>query len=202
MTYVVGLTGGIGSGKSAATAQFEKLGVSVVDADIVARQVVMPGTLCLQAIVEHFGPQILTQDGQLNRKALRQQIFSNPEEKDWLNALLHPAIRREILIQIEQAQSPYVILSAPLLLENGLETYCQRVLVVDASEEAQIERTIQRDSSPRSEVEVIMKAQLNREERLKKADDILQNNSSLEALQQQVTELHQRYLAATVAQEK
>lgn len=202
MTYVVGLTGGIGSGKSAATAQFEKLGINVVDADIVARQVVMPGTPCLQTIGEHFGPQILTEDGRLDRKALRQQVFSNPEEKDWLNALLHPAIRREILSQIRQAQSPYVILSAPLLLENGLEKYCQRVLVVDASEVAQIERTVKRDNSPKAEVEAIMKAQLSREERLKKADDILHNESTLEALQQQVTELHQRYLAATVAQEK
>jgi len=202
MTYVVGVTGGIGSGKSAATAEFEKLGITVVDADVVARQVVMPGTPCLQAIAEHFGNQLLTEGGELNRKALRQRVFSNPREKEWLNKLLHPAIRQELISQLEQADSPYVILSAPLLLENGLEKYCQRVLVVDIPESLQISRTIQRDDSPKKEVEAIMKAQLSRSERLKKANDVLNNDGSLEQLEQQVLQLHQRYLAATVAQEK
>ena len=202
MTYVVGVTGGIGSGKSAATAEFEKLGITVVDADVVARQVVMPGTPCLQAIAEHFGNQLLTEGGELNRKALRQRVFSNPREKEWLNELLHPAIRQELISQLELADSPYVILSAPLLLENGLEKYCQRVLVIDVPESLQISRTIQRDDSPKKEVEAIMKAQLSRSERLKKANDVLNNDGSLEQLEQQVLQLHQRYLAATVAQEK
>ncbi|WP_417448142.1 dephospho-CoA kinase [Idiomarina abyssalis] len=202
MTYVVGVTGGIGSGKSAATAEFEKLGITVVDADVVARQVVMPGTPCLQAIAEHFGNQLLTEGGELNRKALRQRVFSNPQEKEWLNKLLHPAIREEIISQLEQADSPYVILSAPLLLENGLEKYCQRVLVIDVPESLQISRTIQRDDSPKKEVEAIMKAQLSRSERLEKANDVLNNDGSLKQLKQQVLQLHQRYLAATVAQEK
>lgn len=202
MTYVVGVTGGIGSGKSAATAEFEKLSITVVDADVVARQVVMPGTPCLQAIAEHFGNQLLTEGGELNRKALRQRVFSNPREKEWLNKLLHPAIRQELISQLEQADSPYVILSAPLLLENGLEKYCQRVLVVDVPESLQISRTIQRDDSPKKEVEAIMKAQLSRSERLKKANDVLNNDGSLEQLKQQVLQLHQRYLAATIAQEK
>lgn len=202
MTYVVGVTGGIGSGKSAATAEFEKLGITVVDADVVARQIVMPGTPCLQAIAEHFGNQLLTEGGELNRKALRQRVFSNPREKEWLNKLLHPAIRQEIISQLEQADSPYVILSAPLLLENGLEKYCQRVLVIDVPESLQISRTIQRDDSPKKEVEAIMKAQLSRSERLNKANDVLNNDGSLEQLEQQVLQLHQRYLAATVAQEK
>ncbi|MAO68636.1 MULTISPECIES: dephospho-CoA kinase [Idiomarina] len=202
MTYVVGVTGGIGSGKSAATAEFEKLGITIVDADVVARQVVMPGTPCLQAIAEHFGNQLLTEGGELNRKALRQRVFSNPQEKEWLNKLLHPAIREEIISQLEQADSPYVILSAPLLLENGLEKYCQRVLVIDVPESLQISRTIQRDDSPKKEVEAIMKAQLSRSERLNKANDVLNNDGSLEQLEQQVLQLHQRYLAATVAQEK
>ena len=162
----------------------------------------MPGTPCLQAIAEHFGNQLLTEGGELNRKALRQRVFSNPREKEWLNKLLHPAIRQELISQLEQADSPYVILSAPLLLENGLEKYCQRVLVVDAPESLQISRTIQRDDSPKKEVEAIMKAQLSRSERLKKANDVLNNDGSLEQLEQQVLQLHQRYLAATVAQEK
>lgn len=202
MTYVVGVTGGIGSGKSAATAEFERLGITVVDADIVSRQVVMPGSPCLQAIAEHFGSDLLTDKGELDRKALRQKIFSDPAEKDWLNSLLHPAIREEILAQLEQASSPYVILSAPLLLENNLDKYCQRVLVVDVPEELQLQRTIQRDKSPKEEVEAIMKAQLSREVRLRKADDILNNEGSIDELLQQVNQLHQRYLAATVAQEK
>ncbi|MGM0907045.1 MAG: dephospho-CoA kinase [Pseudomonadota bacterium] len=202
MTYVVGVTGGIGSGKSAATAEFKKLGITVVDADVVARQVVMPGTPCLQAITEHFGNKLLTEDGELNRKALRQRVFSNPQEKEWLNKLLHPAIRQEIISQLEQADSPYVILSAPLLLENGLEKYCQRVLVIDVPESLQLKRTIQRDDSPKEEVEAIMKAQLSRDERLKKANDVLNNDGNLEQLKQQVLQLHKRYLAATVAQEK
>ncbi len=202
MTYVVGVTGGIGSGKSAATAEFERLGITVVDADIVSRQVVMPGSPCLQAIAEHFGSDLLTDKGELDRKALRQRVFSDPTEKDWLNSLLHPAIREEILAQLEQANSPYVILSAPLLLENNLEKYCQRVVVVDVPEELQLQRTIQRDESPREEVEAIMKAQLSREARLRKADDILNNEGSIDELRRQVNQLHQRYLAATVAQEK
>lgn len=202
MTYVVGVTGGIGSGKSAATAEFERLGITVVDADIVSRQVVMPGSPCLQAIAEHFGSDLLTDKGELDRKALRQKIFSDPAEKDWLNSLLHPAIREEILAQLEQASSPYVILSAPLLLENNLNKYCQRVLVVDVPEELQLQRTIQRDESPKEEVKAIMKAQLSREARLRKADDILNNEGSIDELRQQVNQLHQRYLVATVAQEK
>lgn len=202
MTYVVGVTGGIGSGKSAATAEFERLSIAVVDADIVSRQVVMPGSPCLQAIEEHFGEELLTETGELNRKALRQRIFSDSEEKAWLNNLLHPAIREEILAQLEQASSPYVILSAPLLLENNLDKYCQRVLVVDVPEELQLQRTIQRDESPKEEVEAIMKAQLSREARLRKADDILNNEGSIDELRRQVNQLHQRYLAATVAQEK
>lgn len=202
MTYVVGVTGGIGSGKSAATAEFERLGIAVVDADIVSRQVVMPGSPCLQAIAEHFGEELLTETSELNRKALRQRIFSDSEEKAWLNNLLHPAIREEILAQLEQASSRYVILSAPLLLENNLDKYCQRVLVVDVPEELQLQRTIQRDESPKEEVEAIMKAQLSREARLRKADDILNNEGSIDELRRQVNQLHQRYLAATVAQEK
>jgi len=202
MAYVVGVTGGIGSGKSAATAEFEKLGITVVDADVVSRQVVMPGSPCLQAIAEHFGGDLLTDKGELDRKALRQKIFSDPAEKDWLNNLLHPAIRKEILAQLAQASSPYVILAAPLLLENNLDKYCHRVVVVDVPEELQLQRTIQRDDSPKEEVEAIMKAQLSREKRLLKADDILNNEGSLDALRRQVNQLHQRYLAATVAQEK
>ncbi|MCK7459040.1 dephospho-CoA kinase [Idiomarina aminovorans] len=202
MTYVVGVTGGIGSGKSAATAEFEKLGITIVDADVVARQVVMPGSPCLRAIAEHFGAELLTEKGELDRKALRQRVFSNSEDKEWLNHLLHPAIREEILTQLKLAQSPYVILSAPLLLENKLEKYCHRVLVVDVPETKQLQRTIQRDNSPKEEVEAIMKAQLSRAERLQKADDILNNNGTIESLQQQVNQLHQRYLAAIIAQEK
>lgn len=202
MTFVVGVTGGIGSGKSAATAAFEALGIAVVDADVVAREVVLPGTSCLDQIAAHFGDAVLTDEGTLDRKALRHIVFSDAQAKDWLNALLHPAIRRELLKQLAQAQSSYVILSAPLLLENGLQQYCDRVVVVDAPESTQRQRVARRDGSAKEEVDAIMRSQLSRTERLHQADDVIDNAGTLEALQQQVATLHQRYLAATIAPQK
>lgn len=202
MTFVVGLTGGIGSGKSAATAAFEALGIVVVDADVVAREVVLPGTPCLKQIAAHFGDSVLTENGTLNRKALRHIVFSDAREKDWLNALLHPAIRRELLKQLAQAQSAYVILSAPLLLENGLQQYCDRVVVVDVPESTQRQRVVRRDDSSEEEVNAIMRSQLSRTERLHQADDVIDNAGTLEALRQQVTALHHRYLTATIAPQK
>lgn len=202
MAYVVGVTGGIGSGKSAVTAAFEALGITVIDADVVAREVVMPGTACLHQITEYFGDTVLTDTGTLNRKALRHIVFSDAKAKDWLNALLHPAIRRELLKQLTQAQSDYAILSAPLLLENGLQQYCDRIVVVDVPESTQRQRVARRDGSSGDEVDAIMRSQLNRTDRLRQADDVIDNTGTLDALNQQVTALHQRYLAATIAPQK
>ena len=193
-SYVVGLTGGIGSGKTQVSNQFEKLGISVVDADIVARQVVEPGTACLAAIIQYFGNNIVDNEGQLNRPMLREIIFSDSDKKDWLNNLMHPAIRNEIYQQIESSNSPYCLLVAPLLLENGLDKVVNRVLVVDVEESVQLERTVARDKVSIEQVKNIIASQISREQRLARADDIIINNKSLSELEIQVTKLHHKYL--------
>lgn len=191
---LVGLTGGIGSGKSTVAEQFRCLGAGYVDADIVAREVVAPGSVALKAITEYFGAAILQTDGNLNRALLRQQIFSDPVAKTWLEQLLHPAIRTELLRQLAALDTPYALLVAPLLLENQLDTYCDRVLVVDVSEDMQIQRTIARDLNSIEQVKAIMAAQLGRQQKLARADDVLNNNGSLAQLTPQILHLHQKYL--------
>ncbi|MCL4408833.1 dephospho-CoA kinase [Aliidiomarina haloalkalitolerans] len=192
--WILGVTGGIGSGKSTATERFAAHGIVVVDADEVARQVVAPGSDVLAKIAKQFGPRVLTQDGSLNRAELRQIIFADPEAKAWLNQLMHPAIRSEMLQQLQAATSPYVILSAPLLLENGLEQYCQRVLVIDVAESVQRERTQARDQVSSEQVNAILASQLNREQRVAKADDIVDNSGSVRDLQEKIDRLHEYYL--------
>lgn len=191
--FVVGLTGGIGSGKTAASDYFASLGIAVIDADVVAREVVAPGTPSLEAIAEHFGQQVIDANGQLDRRALRNIVFNDATQKEWLNALLHPAIRERLLAQLAAARSDYVVLVAPLLLENQLDTYCHRVLVIDAPEALQIQRTARRDDSSPEHVKAIMTAQLPRQERLRKADDIVTNDADLTHLQQQLQQLDRRY---------
>lgn len=194
-TFIVGLTGGIGSGKTTVSQQFEALGIQVVDADIVAREVVAVGSPLLAQIAALFGTQILQADGSLNRGALRELIFQDEQKKQQLNQLLHPVIREQMLQQLKRAQSPYVILSAPLLLENGLDQFCQRVLVVDVSEATQLHRTSARDQVSVAQVNAILKAQLSRAERLEKADDVIDNDGSKAQLNAQIETLHSRYLA-------
>jgi dephospho-CoA kinase len=191
--YIVGLTGGIGSGKTTVANLFHDLGVQSVDADLVARDVVMPGEAALVAITEHFGQGILQQDGQLDRAALRARIFANDAEKQWLNQLLHPLIRQRLLRQLADCTSAYALLIAPLLLENKLQTYTDRVLVVDVPHELQLSRTIQRDGVPAEQVQNILNSQLSRPERLQGADDVLLNTVPLSQLQAQIQQLHQRY---------
>ena len=140
MRYIVALTGGIGSGKSTVANAFADLGINVIDADIIARQVVEPGAPALHAIADHFGANMIAADGTLQRRALRERIFANPEEKNWLNALLHPLIQQETQHQIQQATSPYVLWVVPLLVENSLYKKANRVLVVDVSPETQLKR--------------------------------------------------------------
>jgi dephospho-CoA kinase len=191
--YIVGLTGGIGSGKTTVANLFHDLGVQSVDADLVARDVVMPGETALVAITEHFGHGILQQDGQLDRAALRARIFADETEKQWLNQLLHPLIRQRLLQQLADCTSGYALLIAPLLLENKLQTYTDRVLVVDVPPELQLSRTIQRDGVPAEQVQNILNSQLSRPERLQGADDVLLNTVPLSQLQAQIQQLHQRY---------
>ena len=195
MNYVVGITGGIGSGKSAVTQRLEKLGIAVVDADLVARVVVEPGTPALAAITAHFGNDILLGNGQLDRAALRRIVFDNPEERRWLEGVTHPAIREEIARQLQEATSDYVVLSSPLLLESGQATFAQYVVVVDVPESVQLERTMRRDSNDEALVQQIMAAQLPREERIARADEAIDNSGDLEQLNAAVDALHQRLLA-------
>lgn len=192
--YIVGLTGGIGCGKSTVTAMFAELGVQYVDADIVAREVVMPGSVCLNAIQCYFGDSILQSNGELNRAALRQRIFSNSADKRWLEQLLHPAIRQQLLQQLAALTSPYALLVAPLLLENKLQQYVQRVLVIDLPESLQLSRAAARDNAGETQIKAIMAAQISRDERLKLADDIISNDNSIADLTPQIGALHQRYL--------
>ena len=194
MTYTVALTGGIGSGKSTVANAFAASGVNVIDADIIAREVVAPGTPALGAIVEHFGPQMLLADGSLDRRRLREKIFSQPEEKQWLNALLHPQIQQETQRRMRQATSAYVLWVVPLLVENKLWTRADRVLVVDVSKETQLARTVARDGVSRQHAENILAAQATREARLAVADDVIDNNGSPDTLAGDVARLHQRYL--------
>ncbi|WP_220720288.1 dephospho-CoA kinase [Agarivorans litoreus] len=191
---IIGLTGGIASGKSQASALFEELGIQVVDADIVARQVVAPQQPALNAISEHFGQTILQSDGSLNRSKLREIVFANKQEKDWLDSLLHPLIRQEMLHQLGQAKGAYKILVAPLLLENQLDKLVDRVLVIDAPVDIQLKRTMERDGVERHQALQIIDAQMNRELKLQAADDVIENNSDLVCLKRKVTDLHQFYL--------
>lgn len=191
---VVGVTGGIGSGKTAATDRFQALGIKVVDADLASRVVVEPGRPALQAIAEHFGPGVISEDGSLNRRALREIVFAHPDERKWLERLTHPLIAQEILQQIQSSTSPYTILASPLLLESGQSRMTQRVLVIDVPEDVQIARTTSRDNTDVAGVKAIIAAQMKREDRVAKADDVIVNDKSLEALHDAVDRLHQQYL--------
>ncbi len=192
--YVIGLTGGIGSGKSAASAHFETLGITVVDADIAARTVVEVGKPALRSIEEHFGSEVIAADGSLDRAALRTKVFENARERRWLEQLTHPLIREEITRGLANAQSPYAILSSPLLVESGQSQLVKRVLVIDVPEDLQLARTVTRDNNSESQVKAIMAAQSSRQKRLSFADDIIVNDGTLEQLHSQVDRLHQRYL--------
>lgn len=198
MNYIVGLTGGIGSGKSTIADLFAELGVPLVDADVVAREVVAKGSPLLAEICAHFGEQVLNEQGELNRAALREIVFQNPQETQWLNALMHPAIRAEMQRQLAAQTAPYTLFVVPLLIENKLTALCDRVLVVDVSVETQLARAALRDSNNIAQIQRIMNAQVSREERLKWADEVINNDAplsqNLPALRQKVLELHQFYL--------
>ena len=193
--FVVGLTGGIGSGKSAATAYFAKLGIDIVDADEVARDVVAPGSEGLKEIVNRFENSILLEDGNLNRAALREKVFSDINEKNWLNNLLHPLIRLRMQHLISESTSPYCILSVPLLVENKLTEMCNYVVVVDCPETMQLERALKRDGSTEETIRNIMASQATRNERIEAADTVLDNSTTLSALSAQIADLHNTLLA-------
>ena len=211
---VIGLTGGIGSGKSTVARLFGNLGVHWVDADDVAREVVEPGTPALAEIAQHFGDEILTPKGALDRAQLRGIVFEKPEERVWLEGLLHPIIRGELIRQLNPPLSdtsdrpspspargeggeyelPYVLLVSPLLLETDQHELVDRIIVIDVPKETQIERTMARDTNSREQVERIIAAQMSREDRLARADAVIDNDRPLDDVTRQVRELHGRLL--------
>ncbi|MDP7403449.1 MAG: dephospho-CoA kinase [Gammaproteobacteria bacterium] len=197
--FVVGLTGGIGSGKSTVAGMFAALEIDLIDADVAAREVVAPGTTALAEIVEHFGPDILMADGSLDRRGLRRIIFHQKQEKHWLETLLHPLIRRWLTQQISDRRSAYCLLISPLLLETGQAEMVDRILVVDVSVETQIARTLARDGGEESTVRAIIAAQIERNQRLEHGDDIIDNDLPLQTLRQRVETLHQQYLTMAKA---
>jgi len=199
---IIGLTGGIGSGKTTVSNLFSELGITVVDADIVAREVVEPGSATLKQIQAHFGCDILNSGGSLNRQALREQVFDNETERRWLEALLHPLIKKRLEQQLKVAQSEYAILSSPLLLETNQHQLVQRILVIDVPETLQLERASSRDQNSREQIKAIMAAQMDRKVRCEHADDIILNDSGTDQLKAKVLSLHYRYLELAKAQQE
>jgi dephospho-CoA kinase len=192
--FIVGLTGGIGSGKTAVSDRFGKLGVVIIDADIASRTIVQPGQAGLEQIVSLFGSGILLGNGELDRRQLRELVFSNAKHRLALEDITHPLIRTEIVSGLSSASSPYAILVSPLLMETQQHQLCQRILLVDVSEEVQLSRASQRDGVSPEQIQAIMAAQTSRDERRSKADDIIVNDRGLEDLDQQIAALHKHYL--------
>nr|WP_186301607.1 dephospho-CoA kinase [Denitromonas halophila] len=193
--WIVGLTGGIGSGKSAASDRFGERGAAIVDTDLIARQLTAPGGAALPAIRAAFGDAVIAADGALDRDAMRALVFAHPAERQRLEAILHPMIRTESDRQCVEAETPYVVLVVPLLIESG--TYrqrCQRIAVVDCEAAVQVARVMRRSGLPAAQVEAIMAAQLPRADRLAAADDVIDNSGDLDHLHQQVDALHLQYL--------
>lgn len=193
--YLVGLTGGIASGKSTVAGAFRRLGITVIDADVVSRQVVEPGSPLLAALADRFGSAILDPDGRLNRARLRALVFSDAAALAALNSLTHPVIRARLLADAAAADGPYVLLEVPLLVEGGLSREVDRILVVDCDEARQRERLVARDGSGPAEVDAILKAQASRAARLAAADDVVENSGSLADLDVAVADLDRRYRA-------
>ncbi len=194
----VGVTGGIGSGKTALTDWLSEQGIVIVDADRVAREVVQPGTPALKAIIDAFGEQYLTQDGNLDRAAMRQLVFGDEEKRLLLESITHPQIREALWDQLQRADSAYVVLSSPLLLESGQSEMVDVSVVVDVPEEMQIQRTMARDANDKALVEKIMAAQMRRQERLQLADIVVDNSGDLSALHDRAALLHETLLNRAV----
>lgn len=192
---VIGVTGGIGSGKTTVANLFSSLGAPVIDADELARQVVAPGQPAYEEILQHFGTAILSKSGELDRRRLRERIFSEPAKRDRLEAIVHPRVYAQMKRLLDCLEAPYAIVVVPLLIESGARDLVDRVLVVDSPEELQIERTHRRDGTTRAAVKKILAAQLDRSARLSAADDVIENDTSVEALEKVVSRLHRQYLS-------
>jgi len=191
---VIGLTGGIGSGKSTVADLFAKRSIPVIDADQIAKTLTEPQQPAFTAIIEHFSTDLLQQDGTLDRKKLRQIIFADVKERAWLEKLLHPLIRQSIEMQIQRLTAPYCIVMIPLLLEVGPYAFLDRILVIDTTEDMQLNRVAARDKAEKQHIEAILNTQLKRDERLAKADDVIKNDGVFADLIPQVEKLHNIYL--------
>lgn len=191
---LVGLTGGIASGKSLVGAMFVKLGAALVDTDVVARDVVAPGEPGLAAVSAAFGPSVLLVSGEINRPALRSLVFADAAKRRALEAILHPLIRARVKKQLKELATPYALLAVPLLVETSFKDFVDRILVVDCPEALQLERLMRRDALPRTEALAMLRAQADRATRLKAAHDIIDNSGSPEATRRQVARFHSRYL--------
>ncbi len=201
---VIGVTGGIGSGKTTVARLFSSLGVPVIDADELAKQVVVPGQPAYGEILQLFGPGILTKSGELDRRRLRKRVFSDSAKRADLEAIIHPRVYAQMKQELECLETPYAVVVVPLLIESGGDEFVDRVLVVDSPEELQIARTCHRDGATRAAIEKILATQLDRGSRLSAADDVIENNASEEALEEEVSRLHRQYLteAARIASER
>ena len=195
----IGLTGGIGSGKSTVCQFFAELGVPIIDTDAIAHALVAPGQPALSQLASVFGSDILDQEGHLDRAVLRERVFGDDTQRQQLEAILHPLIRSGMHDQLKTIQAPYVIIAIPLLIEKGWQAEVDRILVVDVDESLQLERTMRRDGVSAKTVRRIMQAQVSRQHRLEAADDILHNDQGRTALREQVEHLHQRYLRLALA---
>ncbi|MBL8260511.1 MAG: dephospho-CoA kinase [Candidatus Competibacteraceae bacterium] len=192
---VIGLTGGIGSGKTAVSDRFALLGVPIIDTDHISRELVEPGQPALAEIVEAFGPECLDERGRLRRDHLRERVFADPKGRQQLEAILHPRVRAAMRARIARLTAPYCLAVIPLLVETGMTDSVDRILVVDAPPAEQIRRVMARDGASEQQARRILAAQARRDERLAHADDVLENTGDLEALDDRIAVLHERYLA-------
>ncbi|WP_396022835.1 dephospho-CoA kinase [Celerinatantimonas diazotrophica] len=192
---MVALTGGIASGKTTVAKWIAQQGIDCIDADVIARQIVEPGQDALKAICQHFGKQVLTADGHLNRRQLRDYIFNHPEQRHWLENCLHPRIKNLIDEQLlRTSKTPYTLLIVPLLIESGFDKLADRILVVDIDPQQQLKRICQRDQVVMEQAEQIVASQSTRQERLAIADDVIYNDGSLAELKQKTMAVHRQYL--------
>lgn len=195
----IGLTGGIGSGKTEASRAFSRLGATIIDTDLIARELVEPGQTALSEISATFGAQLIDASGRLDRSQLRQAVFANPEQRQKLENILHPRIRERAMALANQAETPYCILVIPLLVESALDYPLDRILVIDTPQELQYRRVAARDAVTRSEIDAILATQTSRQKRLALADDIVVNDRDLEHLHKEIKRLHDFYLTLAEA---
>ncbi|MEK6805899.1 MAG: dephospho-CoA kinase [Pseudomonadota bacterium] len=202
MPFTVGLTGGIASGKSAVAMAFERLGIPVLDADVVAREIVAPPSPTLGAITREFGREYLQPDGALDRRRLREHVFANAAARRKLEQITHPAIRQRLMQWRDAQTAPYCILTVAILLESGMDSLVDRILVVDASEEAQLQRLQSRDGTNEVLARQMLASQTSRAQRLARADDVIENGASMDHLRQSARHLHERYLRCSQGSER